>query len=182
MLNVVIVIDGFQHGSGNFQVTKCTIVYMTKQNWKSHTKFFATPPPISAQEMITYRFQTKLHGLQPGQSNAEPQHSVRPWLHGYLDSLETMYGAVRVWTKGITSARVLEALSGKVISNLEDLAPPCPSLKGRKLSQEDKALVYALELESYIAVRSFMAKYRPDNYTSDKSTQFGRDVFLGPTD
>ena len=126
-LNIVVVLDGFQHGEMPFFVKAVAFASLRNQVYRQR-QFDTTELLTHSQDALrTYRFQSQLHGW-PLHSTGLPQCAMDTALLIYLQDtlLDTFEDgcpvplAITLWTKG----RYIRDLIATWVSDLPDLAVP----------------------------------------------------------
>ena len=116
--NIVIIVNGFQHGKGPYHPRKITI--SCPELGSKTTQNFKIPPPSSWEEAKTYGCQTACHGLNPGDDGAEPSYLTAMVGTFLMDARIRSKKPVRVWSKGSNVMEFLYQQLGEPLSNLED--------------------------------------------------------------
>ena len=122
MVNIVVLIEGFQHGGGPFYVRRAT--FYCKDTDVETNALFKVPPPTNRQEAMTFHFQARLHGLD-WIVNDDEQHEQDEIHEIWTEFLQKVKGRcpdkpIYVFCKGREIARWLEEKLNCAISNIED--------------------------------------------------------------
>lgn len=147
MAHVIVLADGFQHGEEELQFAKLAV--LDGESGHIIEKTFSTQRLTTLPALVTYQYQQQLHGMRP-EACRLPQTDVGPWLRGYLEALHSIHKGVHVWTKGWNLPEILKCLAGQTVHNLEDVAPPCLSLRHLDWTLAFKAQIYLSHLQSHL--------------------------------
>lgn len=165
-LDVIITIDGFQHGKEEFVLKAMAIVscfHHTQWTRTYDTNFLLNRPRT---HLVTYHKQSAHHGhplLKSGAAQfSAPKHFFSALCAvqcHWLEEKQMPVPALSLWTKGVQNCRFLEVWLPWTtqIYNLEDI--DCPPLKTFALPSdvvESKTLAKALALASWFQARPWM--------------------------
>ena len=160
-LDVIITIDGFQHGKEEFVLKAMAIVscFHHTQWTRTYNTNFNRP----RTHLVTYHKQSAHHGhplLKSGAAQfSAPKHFFSALCAvqcHWLEEKQMPVPALSLWTKGVQNCRFLEVWLPWTtqIYNLEDI--DCPPLKTFALPSdvvESKTLAKALALASWFQAR-----------------------------